>query len=532
MTWTVDESNVSAVASDENTGIDDAHPLLTWQEFSRRTWGTQVPAGTQMVTRMLSNMITGGGPVFIRGIGQRGGAPVSVSPLNSALNVVGVPTVVYAGAGTLAAPSQALKGTVGDIHFTDGAAPAFSNATGRLWGTTAPQVSYMWPLKDLTGGVWRVGVPARNANNNARTLTAGDSWSIFQLPTAVGLVNLASLAAGLQTQIALLDIRDQGFIDLDVGAITYSACDFSGSQAAYCGPIQYRNCRNWRYGDVQSGLQTIIIQGGVINTAATGGTIPAEGRTFWASSSTVYTCFQAIQLITDHGSEVSEFQGSFYDLATPCVSCPQPESRIDVVAIGGLNNTGKIISLSGLGSNAAVATFAAGMTSDASPFQLNAVTSTLPALIDVAVAFNAIESTAGSPLKGAPAANNGLFKFSGTHLGSAAGVHDSFLADEGNVATVVELTAAPGYPMSPRTAQNLRVNPRANTLATAATATVMKNGVATAVTVNIPAGSTAIVADVADTVAFVANDTLDLRIESTAAGAGHSLSVSAVLELA
>ncbi len=45
-TWSIDESNVSGIASDENTGIDDTHPLLNVDEFIRRVRNGGITANT------------------------------------------------------------------------------------------------------------------------------------------------------------------------------------------------------------------------------------------------------------------------------------------------------------------------------------------------------------------------------------------------------------------------------------------------------------------------------------------------------
>ncbi len=74
------------------------------------------------------------------------------------------------------------------------------------------------------------------------------------------------------------------------------------------------------------------------------------------------------------------------------------------------------------------------------------------------------------------------------------------------------------------TIRNLRVISGANTLSVAAVVTVLKNGVATALTVTIPAGSNAEFTDLADSFPVVAGDGVDLQI-AVAAGAG-SLNMS------
>ncbi len=117
-------------------------------------------------------------------------------------------------------------------------------------------------------------------------------------------------------------------------------------------------------------------------------------------------------------------------------------------------------------------------------------------------------------------------KFSGGILGGA-GATTSYLSDTG-VAPAANLTAIE-YPVSGFLAMRLRVKPEANTFATNVVATVYKNNVATAITVTIPAGSTAVVSDTSHAVVFSDGDTLSVVL-SNAADAGKTATIMAVVE--
>lgn len=122
----------------------------------------------------------------------------------------------------------------------------------------------------------------------------------------------------------------------------------------------------------------------------------------------------------------------------------------------------------------------------------------------------------------------GALKFSGTLLGGA-GATLTYLVDAG-LGLAANLVVRPTYPTSLRLFTRLRVTPVTNTAVNAVTATLYKNGVATAMTVNIPAGTTAKVVDSAHPILFADGDDFDLRLDDGAADVGAVVNVSALLE--
>jgi hypothetical protein len=134
----------------------------------------------------------------------------------------------------------------------------------------------------------------------------------------------------------------------------------------------------------------------------------------------------------------------------------------------------------------------------------------------------------GSPGAAGVPGPDGALKFSGGHLGLAVGATTSYLADAGAVAVVPILSALQKYALPARTVANLRVKAVTNPLGAAMVVTVLKNGVATALTATITAGSTALFKNIVNTVAFAADDELDLEVTSTSAGAAIALLVATV----
>ena len=122
-------------------------------------------------------------------------------------------------------------------------------------------------------------------------------------------------------------------------------------------------------------------------------------------------------------------------------------------------------------------------------------------------------------------------KFSGTILGGA-GATVSYLADKG-IGLAANDAVALRYPTSCRLATRLRVTSVTNTAANAVTCTLYKNGVATAMTVSIPAGSAANTkfSDLVHPILFVDGDDFDLRLDD-AADVGAIVNVTALVEWA
>lgn len=116
---------------------------------------------------------------------------------------------------------------------------------------------------------------------------------------------------------------------------------------------------------------------------------------------------------------------------------------------------------------------------------------------------------------------------SGFLLGGA-GATTSYMSNAGGTAGAVNAPAC-DYPTSERIINRLRFKAETNTFATTVTATLFKNGVATAITVNIAAGSTAVVSDTAHSVFFVDGDTFAVVL-ANAADAGKTIVGMAVLE--
>lgn len=147
---------------------------------------------------------------------------------------------------------------------------------------------------------------------------------------------------------------------------------------------------------------------------------------------------------------------------------------------------------------------------------------------------NAIETltTSVSSMLSGSLGRVGLLKFSGRLSSDAALDITRFLSD-GLLQVAQDAPAgALQYPVPRCKVTTLTVKPIVNNLNSDTTVTVYKNGVATALFVTVPAGTTTLQQGVSLLgIAFNSTDGLDVVADNTAGGAGKILALSAVVEL-
>jgi hypothetical protein len=518
VTWTIDPTNSTGLASDENSGLNSAAPLLTFSEQARRLANAILRAN--VATTVLGSQQAGDNPTY------------TYSTQKQIVHTfTGTPTVLYSSVVTSFVPLTVGAAT-DDAQFGDTAVPGGSFtaagvlAKGVVLKRTNGTVIYAWALKDLGTTTLRVSQPYNPAATTTQPAFAvNDTYQALQLPQILSM-RIADTQP-TNTKFTLFDWRNASGFDLPLSTDTVY---FSTLANTFNRVIILANnpCFDTGTLSLTCPLQITIVAGafkgtGAIRYSLLGGVFNLEGNV---------VCLQGARLLPSTGCQLNLKQLNFYDCTSECIKTDTGSRTHFTGAISGKGNVGKVI----IASEATqvifdvgpAGFFLPGITTDPTPYQAGTAVSASPILLqDDGNGIFQSQTAAPKPFVTGVA----LLKFSGTHLGGAAGVHDTFLADEGAMTTVVELTASPAYPMPARTVRNLRVNPRANTLAAGADVTLMKNGVATACTVNIPAGTTAIVTDLAHAIAFAANDTMDLRVETTAAGAGNALTLSCVVEV-
>jgi hypothetical protein len=176
-TWSIDESNVTGLASDGNTGLDDAHPLLTIGELLARV-------GSHWLLTI---------PVTVRWLSDATTTAVDASCVMSTsssryLLFKGVPTVVQSGfLGAATAPGAGNAAPiVEDLAVT---AWTVSDANrGRLIRKVGGNVRG-WVSKDLGGSQARtswcsdVAESGSSIAENPAAFAPGDQYEVLALPS-------------------------------------------------------------------------------------------------------------------------------------------------------------------------------------------------------------------------------------------------------------------------------------------------------------------------------------------------------------
>ena len=182
-TYVVDGQNTTGVASDENTGLSNAAPLLTLTELSRRLAFATIATGVAITAMLLSDCLTSDKPVWSFTVQQ--GAVAGVD----GIFITGTPgTPIYTG--SLTSPYvqqvQGSNATATDNEMTDAAIPASYTAsglvaTGLIYQRTNGTALWWYPLKDLGAKTLRIS-DALTASGTITALVNGDTYMVSPLP--------------------------------------------------------------------------------------------------------------------------------------------------------------------------------------------------------------------------------------------------------------------------------------------------------------------------------------------------------------
>ena len=367
LTYSVDELNITGTASDDNTGLDDAHALLTAAELSYRVEGAVYGAGVCCVVRNLSQMSN----AYFNVRGVRAGAVPAGSPntlFPSSFAVVGVPTVVYTG--TIGTPTQVSAGGNGTNTFNDATGPAFTTVN-RIWQRTNGTKAQFWPQSG-GDGTFRISQPSTNFTQ--ATLVDGDTYTISSMPTIAGL-KFPTGNTQKQIQIALCyDTTTPSSGDCNANVL-WICCQFSQSNN-YAG--SFYNCAEFERNFANTAMAPqVLVAGGLIRNACN---IPA-GSIVHMSATSQYVSVQGVALTIDFGARLAESNLMFFDLATPCVVLGTANATAYFNSFGGFGCSSKIVNVSGRNCSAifkASALPPAGMTTDASPYEINGASIATP----------------------------------------------------------------------------------------------------------------------------------------------------------
>lgn len=167
-TWFIDPQNVTGLASDDNSGIDASHPVLSYNFGVARKWKTYSPMLRQNTTlTWLSSQVGNTDPVIF--------TPIMVGAVATLQGSLGAAQQIHAGnlAGVVAknrATGQLLEA---DLGF---AAPIGS----LVQNTQAGKSSYAWVYKNVAGTVFALTqpmVPATMPFDFTTPITEVDTWA-------------------------------------------------------------------------------------------------------------------------------------------------------------------------------------------------------------------------------------------------------------------------------------------------------------------------------------------------------------------
>jgi len=194
--WSIDESNVTGVANDSNSGADDAHPLLSADELIRRVGRWNIPAGSTVVVRWLSD--TTHSTLNLSAIAPASLATGGVAP---SLIFLGVPTVIRSG--TLTGVSDA-PWTVADSSLATSwsAAGCLSTSSGvriirKTDGTKHAFMGYENVAKtaQTSPTTGYTASPVAAPGTAAASFVNGESYEVISVPK-FPRVTCPQLAAG------------------------------------------------------------------------------------------------------------------------------------------------------------------------------------------------------------------------------------------------------------------------------------------------------------------------------------------------
>jgi len=292
-TWFIDPSNSTGNASDFNSGIDAAHPVLTYQSGVAKKWNTYSPVLNQNTTLTWLSSQPAGNPA---------GDPVIFTPIIGATAPNG-PGAFVLVEGTLGPAQQLFAGSLASVTPKNRAAAqllqadlGFAAPIGSIvQNTTGGKTSFASVYKNISGTVFALAQPLAPQTTPAAfppvevdTWANGDTFVLYQ-PVFVDLLKVdASLIAtflppNFPDQLQIQNIRSSAGTPVGEGNTTVGTniamvnvtCD-----TALCITAQPNDVGNFyigvsALGGVYDGSQNFdgVWAGGFILSPFTGGTL-------------------------------------------------------------------------------------------------------------------------------------------------------------------------------------------------------------------------------------------------------------------
>lgn len=218
--FTIDPTNSTGLASDDNTGASSSAPLLTYTELSMRLAHAEINQTT--VVTILGDQQAGDNPTWT--YNPRG--------LNL-VQLTGSPTTLFTSSVTsyTAAAYIQTTATADDNELVDSAVPGGSwtasgaFATGVLIQRTNGTNIFAPVIKDLGSNTARVAQPVNPASPASLvTFAASDTYKAIKLPKMLSQCFPTSTGANQGTQISLIDWQVPANSSDGTGSINFVTC--------------------------------------------------------------------------------------------------------------------------------------------------------------------------------------------------------------------------------------------------------------------------------------------------------------------
>lgn len=337
--YVVDGQNSTGLASDENTGLTSASPLLTLQEVSRRLAFATIATGVTINVTLLSSCLTTDKVLWTFGV-QPGAAA------GTGLVVTGTPTIIYTGTVTSFAqqtPGPASSAT--DNQLVDSGIPVSYTASGltgsgKLYQRTNGTAAWWFPLKDLGSKTLRMTDAVNVTSSSILALAANDTYTVS---TLTKIYDQSFTASGRVAYVKFVFCDDNSTTPATPQStpkndpnVVYDRCTFAATR-------EIGNCRIMNCGFF--GAATFITAPGIFRMDA--GCFVGTGSSTVVSSTLANIDFVVLRI---HFQGVSLFLNStgngvgdpaFYDTATDGLVVVTGGAEIN--SVSGVGNAGKMI---------------------------------------------------------------------------------------------------------------------------------------------------------------------------------------------
>lgn len=345
-TWTIDPTNSTGVASDENIGLNSAAPLLTWAEHARRLAFAAIPQN--VTTIVLGDQQSGDKPIYTYVMG-----PVILHSFVGSPTVLHTSTVTGFSAATFGAIAAADDCEIVDTAVSGGswtAAGALAKGV-RIRRTNGTTINAYF-LKDLDTTTARLSQPFNPAAATTQPVfSIGDTYNIEQLPKIFS-IRFTDIQAVIGTKLDSFDWRSSG---TGVPPIFFLDCYFSTwtNNVLWLGGLMQNCCIDTGGLTFTGGPKFTFLCGAFKGAGTTLYSLDGE----WSSEGNL-TSFQGCEVVFGRGIW-NIFQLNTYDCTGSVFLKGDTGGRLHFLngGIGGKGNTSALVSM-GQGSQCLSGTFA------------------------------------------------------------------------------------------------------------------------------------------------------------------------------